>query len=133
MPGSAPGCTIFVKLWQFDPDDRAEVRLKSSGRAYAPIPGRPGVEAVDLFHDALEDVRLERRAAGTFLSLLPHGGIELLVLEGDFSEGGDAFVAQSWLRLPLGNPLEATVGPDGCRVWVKEGHLRRAPTPPSDP
>jgi anti-sigma factor ChrR (cupin superfamily) len=26
-PGSEPGCTIFVKLWQFDPDDRAPVRI----------------------------------------------------------------------------------------------------------
>jgi anti-sigma factor ChrR (cupin superfamily) len=25
-PGSAPGCTILVKPWQFDPDDRTEVR-----------------------------------------------------------------------------------------------------------
>ena len=25
-PASAPGCTIFVKLWQMDPDDRAEVK-----------------------------------------------------------------------------------------------------------
>jgi hypothetical protein len=29
-PGSAPGCTIFVKLWQFDPDDRTPVRIDTS-------------------------------------------------------------------------------------------------------
>ena len=26
-PGSEPGCVIFVKLWQFDPADRTEVRI----------------------------------------------------------------------------------------------------------
>ena len=26
-PGSEPGCTIFVKLWQFDMDDRTHVRV----------------------------------------------------------------------------------------------------------
>src|SRR5258708_7872527 len=26
-PRSAPGCTIFVKLWQFDPADRTAVRI----------------------------------------------------------------------------------------------------------
>ncbi len=26
-PGSAPGCTIFVKLWQFDLADRSHVRI----------------------------------------------------------------------------------------------------------
>src|SRR5262252_7233867 len=30
-PGSEPGCTIFVKLWQFDPDDRTPVRIDTSG------------------------------------------------------------------------------------------------------
>src|SRR5262244_2834830 len=31
-PGSEPGCTIFVKLWQFDPDDRTPVRIETSGK-----------------------------------------------------------------------------------------------------
>ena len=26
-PGSEPGCTILVKLWQFDPEDRTHVRI----------------------------------------------------------------------------------------------------------
>ena len=129
-PGSAPGCTIFVKLWQFDPDDRTEVRLDGGDRNYAPAQGRPGVEVIELFKDYQEEVRLEHWAAGAKVPLLPRGGIELLVLSGGFREGGDAFAFQSWLRLPLGARLEATVGSDGCQLWVKEGHLRRAPAPP---
>jgi hypothetical protein len=129
-PGSAPGCTIFVKLWQFDPDDRTEVRLASAGRVYAPVPSRSGVMAADLFRDEHEIVRLERWAPGAVISLVPQGGIELLVLEGGFSEAGEPFVPQSWLRLPPGAPVEATAGPSGCHLWVKEGHLRRAPALP---
>ncbi len=41
-PGSAPGCTIFVKLWQFDPDDRAHVRIDTGKRPFVPDPARPG-------------------------------------------------------------------------------------------
>src|SRR6266851_7949802 len=26
-PGSVPGCTLFVKLWQFDPADRHQVEI----------------------------------------------------------------------------------------------------------
>src|SRR4029077_70981 len=26
-PGSAPGCVLFVKLWQFDPEDRVHARI----------------------------------------------------------------------------------------------------------
>src|SRR5215467_2422326 len=28
-PGSAPGCVLFVKLWQFDLRDRARVRVEA--------------------------------------------------------------------------------------------------------
>jgi anti-sigma factor ChrR (cupin superfamily) len=133
-PGSKPGCTIFVKLWQFDPQDRTDVRLDTAAMPAEPLAGRPGVELVSLFRDAAEDVRLERWAAGSVIDLVPHGGIELLVLEGTFVEGGETFARQSWLRLPPGAPLSATAGPAGCRVWLKEGHLaapRPAPVRPA--
>ena len=35
IPRSEPGCTIFVKLWQFDPDDRTPVRIDTSA-TFAP-------------------------------------------------------------------------------------------------
>ena len=130
-PGSAPGCTIFVKLWQFDPEDRHEVRLDTATVPSTTIPGRPGVEVAPLFRDTGEDVRLERWTPGAAIVYQPEGGIELLVLEGGFTEGGEAFVPQSWLRLPPGASLTATAGAQGCRVWVKEGHLGRPPVLPA--
>ena len=130
-PGSAPGCTIFVKLWQFDPEDRHEVRLDTATVPSTTIPGRPGVEVAPLFRDTGEDVRLERWTPGAAIVYQPEGGIELLVLEGGFTEGGETFVAQSWLRLPPGASLTATAGAQGCRVWVKEGHLGRPPVLPA--
>jgi len=130
-PGSAPGCTIFVKLWQFDPADRTEVRLDTGGQALEPLTGRPGVEAMPLFRDAREVVRLERWAPGAKVELAVPGGIELLVLDGGFREGGEAFEVQSWLRLPCGAVLRAKAGVAGCRVWVKEGHLAQAARAPA--
>src|SRR6516164_1084854 len=63
-PGSAPGCVLFVKLWQFDPGDRKAVRLDTDRMAFRPASGRPGVEVMPLFADGREEVRLERWAAG---------------------------------------------------------------------
>jgi ChrR Cupin-like domain len=125
-PGSEPGCVIFVKLRQFDPDDRTEVRLDAGKLPMAPMPGRAGVTAASLHRDAREDVRLECWAPNAAVTLDPKGGIEILVLEGSFAEAGETFAEQSWLRLPVGGRLAARAGPEGCRVWVKEGHLRYA-------
>jgi hypothetical protein len=55
------------------------------------------------------------------------GGIELLVLDGSFIEGGEEFTRPSRLRLPAGARLQATAGWGGCKVWVKSGHLARQP------
>lgn len=124
-PGSAPGCTLFVKLWQFDLADRTEVRIDGDGMAYAPVSGRAGVELAPLFRDGDEDVRLERWAPGADIALALPGGGEFLVLDGGFDEAGEHFAPQSWLRLPCGGELRATAGAQGCTVWVKTGHLRR--------
>jgi hypothetical protein len=129
-PGSAPGCTIFVKLWQFDADDRTEIRIDTSANRFAPAPDRPGVDTMPLFHDSREAVRLERWAANAGIALDLPGGIEILVLDGNFTEGGEAFAPQSWLRLPAGARLDAKAGPSGARAWIKSGHLalpQRAP------
>jgi hypothetical protein len=129
-PGSAPGCTIFVKLWQFDAEDRMEVRIDTGKRSFAPASGRTGIEVLPLFQDAREDVRLERWAPHRQISLDLPGGIEVLVLEGGFEEGGERFAPQSWLRLPARARLDAKAGPAGAKVWLKSGHLALPQTAP---
>lgn len=126
-PGSEPGCVIFVKLWQFDPEDRTQVRVDTRKASLVPAPDRPGVEIVPLFRDAHEDVRLERWTSHTRIDLAVLGGAELLVLSGSFKERSEEFATQSWLRLPASSRLQAEAGPEGCRVWVKTGHLAKAP------
>jgi anti-sigma factor ChrR (cupin superfamily) len=122
-PGSAPGCILFVKLWQFDPADRRHVAINTASSAYRAAADRPVVQLLPLFCDSREDVRLERWAPGAAITLTVSGGAEVLVLDGAFDEGGEHFEAQSWLRLPAGGVLQAKAGAAGCRVWVKTGHL----------
>jgi hypothetical protein len=86
-----------------------------------------------LFRDPRETVKLERWQPGTRIERAAPGGIEVLVLEGRFSEGGETFEPQSWLRLPCGATLRAQAEADGCRLWIKEGHLAHAQTVPGHP
>ncbi len=126
-PGSEPGCVIFVKLWQFDPADRTEVRIDTARTLFAPAPERPEVEIMPLFHDKHEEVRLERWATRAEIDLPLPGGAEILVLDGGFKEGAEDFTKQSWLRLPAASHLRAKAGADGCQAWMKTGHLATPP------
>ena len=48
-PRSLPGCTIFVKLWQFDPGDRTHVRIDTTKLPYLPDPRHAGMKLMPLF------------------------------------------------------------------------------------
>lgn len=122
-PRSAGGCTIFVKLWQFQPEDRHVARLETTSQSFVADPVRGEVHRLSLFHDAFEDVALEQWPADSEIVLTVRGGIEVLLLDGEFAEGGEAFEKAAWLRLPPGVPLRAWVGHQGARVWIKTGHL----------
>lgn len=125
-PGSDEGCVIFVKLWQFDPDDRTQIKIDCNKMERIADASRPGVSVTPLFHDGRETVRLETWLPSLEVMLHLPDGAEVLVLEGAFTEGGDVLRKQSWLRLPMGSYLRATAGSQGATVWIKTRHLRFA-------
>jgi hypothetical protein len=129
-PGSALGCTIFVKLWQFDPQDRAHVVVHTDKMARIDDAQRPGVKVSPLFKDAREDVRIEEWAPQSVVELALPKGAEFLVLSGHFRHGSEDLAAQSWLRLPPGSRLRAQTGDQGAQVWVKLNHLSDMLLPP---
>ena len=130
-PRSASGCVIFVKLWQFDLADRTQVRLDLHKIGSVPSPEQPSVALTPLFLDEHETVQLETWQPHTQVKYQFPEGAELLVLEGDFSESGEQFLAMSWLRLPCGAQFAATAGAAGAKVWVKMRHLRFIQAPPA--
>jgi anti-sigma factor ChrR (cupin superfamily) len=130
-PGSEPGCTILVKLWQFSASDPTFARIDTNKMAFVDVAGREGVEVMPLFSDGREDVSLERWSAGAILHLDAPNGIEVFVLEGSFSENGEEFAPHSWLRLPKGGAALITAGPSGAKLWIKRDHLAEYPSPPA--
>jgi hypothetical protein len=125
-PGSAPGCTIFVKLWQFDMDDRNQFRKTMADELAAPV---NGVATAELHRDRRETVTYSKLDASATLENSDAGGIEVLVIAGSVAEGGHTLGKGAWLRLPEGAPLTATAGPDGAKLWIKTGHLPHAKPP----
>jgi hypothetical protein len=111
-----------VKLWQFRRDDQERV-VRRPGEGEQADPASGVLASTVLFDNGHEQVRLEDWEPGARLRLDNPGGLELLVLAGGFSEGHQAFEDQSWLPLPAGAILNANVGPDGTKVWLKTAPL----------
>ncbi len=122
-PGSDEGCVILVKLWQFRRDDRARIIARPDEAKRAAV--RPGAHAARLLFDGADErVVIEHWTSGANVDVSNDTGLEVLVLEGGFAAGSETFLRWSWLRLPAGRPLRASVGPDGAQVWMRAGaHL----------
>ncbi len=122
VPASEPGCTIFVRLWQFREGDQAQIVCQpGDGQSIEPRPG--AARAIVLFNDGHEVVRLEDWAAGETVAVGNQRGLEFLVLSGGLTVGGETLEPRSWGRLPAGTGLKGTVGPRGAKIWIKEAPL----------
>jgi anti-sigma factor ChrR (cupin superfamily) len=125
-PRSDAGCTILVKLWQFDPDDRTQF---SKDMAEGLTPAGDGVMSAELHRDGREIVSYFEVAPGGSMQINAQGGTEVLVLNGSLTESGEGLRQGSWLRVPDGQPFAAEAGGDGAKLWVKTGHLRFVAAP----
>jgi hypothetical protein len=122
-PGSESGCVIFVKLWQFEPNDRTHVRLNMNFMEPVQTRENEGVAISPLYSDDRERVEVQTWAPGTKIEFTANQGTELLVLDGEFTEKGDTLVKHSWLRVPVGGTVAAMAGQAGAKVWIKHGNL----------
>ena len=117
------GCTIFVKLHQFEAHDRRPVVIDTTRAAWSP--GLvPGLEVMSLHEYASESVALVRWAPNTQFNSHTHfGGEEILVLEGTFYDENGEYPAGSWLRSPHQSTHTPFTKDDGTLIYVKVGHL----------
>jgi len=123
-PRTPLGCVIFVKLRQMTPDETRRVVIDTNSNDWQPgtAPGH-SVQALFSSPDGTERVTLERldRGAGTY----PEGrneGEEILLLEGDLSDGLGSYRSGTWIRSPASaeKPLHST---SGALFWRKRGQI----------
>ena len=121
-PHSDGGCTIFVKLHQFDEADTEQKAIQTRDAQF--VPGLvPGLTVLPLHQHGTESVALVRWAPGTRFTQHRHwGGEEILVLEGTFADEHGTYPAGTWIRSPhLSQHTPYT--DEGCLIYVKTGHL----------
>ena len=120
-PYSEEGCTLFVKLHQFDPRDTAEVRINTHETEW--LPGLGGLQVMPLHEFEHEHVALVSWPANERFQPHRHfGGEEILVLSGEFCDEHGRYPAGTWMRSPHLSQHHPFVEEETV-IWVKTGHL----------
>lgn len=121
-PFTDGGCTIFVKLRQFDPSDDMRKVVYTKGASF--LPGAAsGLSVLPLHAHGTESVALVRWAPGTKFNAHRHwGGEEIFVIEGTFQDEHGDYPAGSWIRSPHLSQHHP-FSDEGCLIYVKTGHL----------
>jgi len=120
------GCIILVKLHQFDAADTNAVVVDTHSANWTPDYA-PGLDIMLLHQFETENVVLIRWAPNTpFKEHTHHGGEEVFVLEGRFSDENGDYPAGTWLRLPDQSRHNAFTGEEGALLFLKAGHLPAA-------
>lgn len=122
QPFSRDGCVLFVKTWQFAPDDEATLILDTRRQGWRP--GLvPGLAVMPLHQHGPSHTALVRWQPGTRFESHPHpGGEEIYVIDGVFSDETGDYPAGTWLRNPRGS-WHCPYSEHGALILVKTGHL----------
>ncbi len=122
VPAAKDGCTIFVRLWQYREGDHIQV-VRHPGEGEPAYPRAGASAATVLFDDGHEAVRLENWKPNATVTIANTRGLEVFIVSGRLTMGGETLEPHSWARLPAGTDLTATVGPEGARLWLRDAPL----------
>ncbi len=121
-PFTKEGCLLFVKLWQFAPDDKARVVIDTNAGPWQSN-GCEGAALKRLHEFDGESTLLMRFPPGVQIAHHVHEvGQELLILDGIFSDESGDYPKGTWVRFPAGSAHAPFSGP-GCTLLAKAGHL----------
>lgn len=120
-PFSQSGCTLLVKLHQFQPGDSATVRIPTKESEW--LQGQGGLQVMPLHSYLTEHVALVKWPANEVFKPHRHlGGEEILVLSGEFCDEHGRYPQGTWLRSPHMSVHHPFVDEETI-IWVKTGHL----------
>ncbi len=123
-PFCKDGCSIFVKLHQFDEADAEQKEIDTNTMEWA-ASDYDGVKQKVLHEFGDEHVSLFKFEPGVQIDEHVHeGGSETLVLSGSYTDEHGHYETGAWIRTP-DQSVHAPYTKEGCVMYVKTGHLPR--------
>jgi len=120
-PFTEQGCTIFVKLNQFNEQDDQSVRIDTTADQW--LQGIGGLQVMPLHDFDHEHVALVKWPAKEVFQAHRHfGGEEILVLSGEFRDEHGRYPRNTWIRSPHLSEHTPFVEEETI-ILVKAGHL----------
>ncbi|MDC0598428.1 cupin domain-containing protein [Gammaproteobacteria bacterium] len=124
-PFSKEGCTLLVKLHQFQTDDLTQVRINTKESEWL-AEGNGGIKVLPLHQHNSEQVLLVDWSANEDYARHKHNkGEEVYIISGELKDEFGSYPAGSWIRLPHDSEHSPYVEEDTL-FWVKVGHLPEA-------
>ncbi|MFM1886889.1 MAG: hypothetical protein RL026_2046 [Pseudomonadota bacterium] len=122
-PRPEAGCTIFVKLRQFQAGDDQTVRVdtRNAGWRLDGVPERLWLPLHE--HGGIATQMLRWGPGITAEARDFPGGEEVLVLDGSWHDEHGDYPAGTWLRNPPGHVATRRAGPAGVLAYQKTGHV----------
>ena len=124
-PFTEPGCTLFVKLRQFQTGDQRQFSIDTNKSVeWETLAEGTRVQQLHQFED--EEVYLVDLEPGArFFASRNRRGAELFVLGGSISLMGQSGDAHAWYRIPPGQGWQASAGPVGAQFYLRLGPADR--------
>jgi len=122
-PSSADGCVIFVKLWQFQADDRQHVNIDMTK---APVTFQNSTKELTerlVYKDVFEEVKYVVLAPNAAWKINQSNGIEILLLDGKADYEDITLAKHDWLRIPQGISISLQASAEGAKLWLKTGNI----------
>ena len=124
-PYTHEGCTLFVKLDQFDPRDSERVVATEAQRQW--LPGQGNLRVCPLHEFEGQHTALVHWPANEVFQPHRHwGGEEILVLSGTFIDEQGRYPRGTWMRSPHLSRHHPFVEEETL-ILVKTGHLPQTP------
>ena len=123
-PYSDKGCTLLVRLRQYDGTDRQQVVLNTNETPWHQGMVE-GLTVLPLYSQAdyPENMALVRWQPDTYFPQHTHpGGEEIFVIEGTFEDDHGSYGKGTWIRSPHMS-IHTPYSKEGCLIYVRVGGL----------